>query len=302
MLNAVLGVLQLKEAIAKAGALIEAMEYIRRFRGRIVVVKLGGSVLDDLELQKKMLTDIAFMATVGMQPIIVHGGGKAITKAMSQAGLESVWVQGRRYTDERTLTIVEHTLVHNVNTPICETLKELNCHPTGLHSLGSSVLFAEILRLQGDDKRKLDVGLVGQMTDVNGHLLKTLCADGTIPVIAPIATDKTGRKLNINADSAAGQVAATLQAEKLVVVSDTHGIMADIKDQSSRISSLNEQQIKDMIEKKIITEPMFPKVEACINALDAGVKKTHIIDGRLEHSLLLEIYTDKGIGTQIVKN
>jgi acetylglutamate kinase len=160
-----------QEAIAKADALIEAMEYIRSFRGRAVVVKLGGSVLDDASLQKKLLSDVAFMATVGMQPIIVHGGGKAITSAMSAAGLEPVWVQGLRYTDERTLTIVEHTLVHKVNTPICQTLGELGCESMGLHSLSSCVLSAEPLRLAGEDGRKLDVGLVGRITEVNGELL-----------------------------------------------------------------------------------------------------------------------------------
>jgi acetylglutamate kinase len=291
-----------EEAIAKAGALIEAMEYIRQFRSRIVVVKLGGSVLDDTGLQKKMLTDVAFMATVGMQPIIVHGGGKAITKAMNEAGLEPVWVQGRRYTDERTLTIAEHTLVHKVNTPICETLTNLGCKPMGLHSLSSCVLFAETLRLNGEDGRKLDLGAVGQIIEVNGNLLKTLCADGTIPVIASVAKDKTGGKLNVNADSAAGKVAAAVQAEKLVVVSDTHGIRTNIDDPNSWVSSLDEAKIKEMIDTGVITGAMFPKVEACITALDAGVKKAHIIDGRIEHSLLLEIYTDKGVGTQIIKN
>lgn len=291
----------MEEAIAKAGALIEAMEYIRRFNSRIVVVKLGGSVLDDTGLQKKMLTDIAFMATVGIWPVIVHGGGKAITKAMSQAGIEPVWIQGRRYTDERTLTIAEHTLVHQVNTPICQTLTDLNCQVAALHSLSSCVLFAEPLRLAGEGGRKIDLGFVGQMTEVNAHMLKTFCQASTIPVIAPIALDKGGGKLNVNADSVAGEIAAAVGAEKLVVVSDTHGIRTDIDDPDSWVSSLNEAQIKDMIEAGVITGPMFPKIEACITALDAGVKKAHIIDGRIEHSLLLEIYTNKGVGTQIVK-
>jgi acetylglutamate kinase len=292
----------MEEAIAKAGALIEAMEYIRRFRERIVVVKLGGSVLDDTSLQKELLTDIAFMATVGMRPIIVHGGGKAITRAMNEAGLEPVWVQGRRYTDERTLRIAEHTLVHKINTPICETLAELGCEPMGLHSLGSCALFAETLRLAGEDGRKLDVGLVGKVVDVNGQLLRKLCVDGTIPVIASVAKDKAGGKLNVNADSAAGKVAAEVVAEKLVVVSDTHGIRTDLDDPESWVSSLNEKQIKEMIDAGIITDAMFPKVEACMTALDARVSKAHIIDGRIPHSLLLEIYTDKGIGTQIIKS
>jgi len=291
-----------EEAIAKAGALIEAMEYIRQFRGRIVVVKLGGSVLDDTALQKKLLTDIAFMATVGMRPVIVHGGGKAITRAMNDAGLEAQWVQGRRYTDARTLTIVEHTLVHKINTPMCEMLTELGCEPMGLHSLSSCVLYGETLRLDGEDGRKIDLGLVGRVASVNSQLLIKLCADGTIPVIASIAKDKTGGNLNVNADSAAGKVAAEVLSEKLVVVSDTHGIRTNLEDPNSWISSLNEKQIKEMIDDGIITDAMFPKVEACLMALEAGVKKAHIIDGRIPHSLLLEIYTDKGIGTQIVRN
>jgi len=291
-----------EEAIAKAGALIEAMEYIRGFRGRIMVVKLGGSVLEDACLQKKLLTDVAFMATVGMQPIIVHGGGKAITKAMNEAGLEPVWVQGRRYTDERTINIAEHTLVHKVNDPICQILTELGCKPMGLHSLSSCALFAEPLRLVSKDGRKLDLGLVGRISNVNADLLRTLCSSGTIPVVASVAIDKAGGKLNVNADSAAGKVAAAVVAEKLVVVSDTHGIRTNIDDPESWVSSLDEEQIKDMIDAGVITNAMLPKVEACLTALDGGVKKAHIIDGRIEHSLLLEIYTVRGVGTEIVKN
>ncbi len=291
----------MQEAIAKAAALVEGMEYIRAFRGRIVVVKLGGSVLDDPAAQRNLLTDVAFMATVGMRPIIVHGGGKAITRAMNEAGLEPVWVQGRRYTDQRTLNIAEHTLVYKTNVPICQTLEDLGCNAMGLHSLSSCVLLAETLRLPGPEGRKLDLGLVGKVIDVNGKLLKTLCADGTIPVIASVAMDKAGGKLNVNADSAAGKVAAAVAAEKLVMVSDTHGIRRDINDPESWISSLNEAQIKEMIDAGVITDAMFPKVEACLTALEAGVGKAHIIDGRIAHSLLLEIYTDKGIGTEIIR-
>lgn len=292
----------MKEAIAKARSLIEAMEYIRKFRNRIVVVKLGGSVLDDEVLQKKLLADVAFMDTVGIQTIIVHGGGKAITNAMEQAGLEAVWVQGRRYTDQRTLTIAEHTLVHKVNYPICETLTNLGCKPMGLHSLSSCVLIAKKLHLQGESGRKLDVGQVGEISEINTHLLKTLCATGTIPVVAPVAQGESGGKLNVNADSAAGMVAAAVKAEKLVVVSDTHGILMDINDPDSHISSANQDQIDEMIKNGIISGAMLPKVESCLTALNGGAKKAHIIDGRIEHSLLLEIYTAKGIGTEIKAN
>lgn len=288
----------MQKAVVKADALIEAMEYIRQFIGRVVVVKLGGSVLEEAALQKKLLTDIAFMATVGIRPVIVHGGGKMITKAMKDAGLEPQWVQGQRYTDERIMTIVEHTLVHKINTPLCEMLTELACDVMGLHSLSSCVLFAELLRLTGKDGRKIDLGLVGEITGINAHLLKTLCAAGTIPVIASVACDRTGGKLNVNADTAAGKVAAAVKAEKLVVVSDTHGIRTGAE---SFVSTVNEQEIKDMIQKAVITAGMMPKVQACLTALDGGVAKAHIIDGRIPHSLLLEIYTDKGIGTQIIK-
>jgi acetylglutamate kinase len=291
-----------EQAIAKASALVEAMQYIRRFHEKIVVVKLGGSVLDDEAAQRNLLTDVAFMATVGMQPIIVHGGGKAINRAMNDAGLEPVWVQGRRYTDQRTLNIVESVLVHSVNEPICKTLEELGCPTMGLHTLSSCVLTAEVLRLPGEDGRKIDLGLVGKVVEVNAKLLHTLCREGTVPVISSTAMDRNGGKLNVNADTAAGKVAAAVVAEKLVMVSDTHGIRRDMNDPESWISSLNEAQIKEMIDAGIITDAMFPKVEACLTALEAGVRKAHIIDGRIDHSLLLEIYTEKGIGTEIVRN
>lgn len=291
----------MKRAIEKAKALVEAMEYIRLFRGKIVVVKLGGSVLDEPQLQKKLLTDVVFMATVGIRPILVHGGGKAITKAMDESGLEPQWVNGRRYTDEHTMAIVEHTLIHDINASICETIKQLGCDAMGLHSLSSCVLFAEPLRMTDSQGRKIDLGLVGDVKTVNSQLLKTLCASETIPVIAPVAIDRGGGKLNVNADSAAGKVAAAVEAEKFVSVSDTNGILKDVNDPESGVSSATEDQIKQMIESGIITEGMLPKVEACLIALDGGVKKAHIIDGRIQHSLLLEIYTEEGIGTQIVK-
>jgi acetylglutamate kinase len=290
-----------KKAIEKAKALVEAMEYIRLFRDKIVVVKLGGSVIDEPKQQQKMLTDIVFMATVGIRCVLVHGGGKAITKAMNESGLEPQWINGRRYTDEHTMAIVEHTLIHDINASICETIKQLGCDAMGLHSLSSCVLFAEPLQMTDSQGRKIDLGLVGEVKTVNGQLLKTLCASGTIPVIAPVAIDRSGGKLNVNADSAAGKVAAAVEAEKFVSVSDTNGILKDVNDPESNISSATEEEIKQMIASGIITEGMLPKVEACLIALDGGVKKAHIIDGRIQHSLLLEIYTEEGVGTQIIK-
>jgi acetylglutamate kinase len=290
------------EAINKANSLVEALEYIRRFRGRVVVIKLGGSLMEADPIQKDILTDIVFMATVGMQPILVHGGGKSISKAMTQAGIEPVFVQGRRYTDQRTLAIAEHVLINEINNGIVRTINELGVPAMGLHSLSSCVLSAEPMRLEGPEGRKIDIGLVGNVTRVNGHLLKVLCDSGTIPVIAPIALDRAGGKLNVNADSAAGKVAETIQADKLVMMSDTHGIYADPKDAGTQLSRLNRAEVDKLIADGTISAGMLPKVQACLGALQGGVGRTHIIDGSFPHSLLLEIYTDKGVGTLITND
>jgi acetylglutamate kinase len=289
------------KAIAKAEALIEALNYIRQFRGRMVVVKLGGSLMETDQSQKELLKDAVFLATVGMQPILVHGGGKSISAAMDKAGIEPHFVQGFRYTDERTLAIAEHVLVNEINRQIVATINELGGHAMGLHSLSSCVLFAQPKRLEGDGGRQLDIGLVGDITEVNAHLLTVLCQAGTIPVIATIARDQAGGKLNVNADSAAGEVAAAVTAEKLVMMSDTHGVFSDQDDPDTHLSRLSEAKVKKLIADGIIHGGMLPKVEACLKAIEGGVGKAHIIDGSFPHSLLLEIYTDKGVGTLITK-
>ncbi|MCK4850029.1 MAG: acetylglutamate kinase [Phycisphaerae bacterium] len=289
------------EAIAKAQALIEALNYIRKFRGRIVVVKIGGAVMDTPAALDGLLADVVFMATVGMQPIVVHGGGKAISAAMAEAGLEVNFVQGQRYTDERALSVAEHVLVNRINAHIVETVVRSGSSAIGMHSLASCVLLAERLFLEGDEGQRIDIGLVGEVTKVQSQVLHALCQAGTIPVIAPIARDRSGGKLNVNADLAAGKIAAAVKAEKLVMVSDTHGVRTVADDPDSLAASLTEQQLRDLAESGVITAGMKPKVQACLEALAAGVGKAHIIDGRLDHSLLLEIYTDKGVGTEILK-
>jgi len=291
----------MQQAINKADALIEALGYIRRFKGRIVVVKLGGSLMETDQSQRELLKDVVFMATVGMQPILVHGGGKSISAAMKKAGLEPMFVQGRRYTDERTLAIAEHGRVNEIHKSIVDTINSLGARAMGLHALSSCVLKAEQMRLPGPNGRQIDIGLVGDVTCVNGELLRTLCQAGTIPVIAPIARDRAGGKLNVNADTAAGKIAEAVKAEKLVMMSDTHGIFGDLNDPGTHFSKLNKAKVKQLIQKGIITEGMLPKVEACFRALDAGAKRTHIINGSFPHSLLLEIYTNKGVGTLITK-
>jgi len=288
----------MEEAIAKAQTLIEALGYIQRFAGKLVVVKMGGSVMDDDRAMKDLLTDIVFMNTVGMRPVVVHGGGKAISKAMEQRGLEVQFVQGRRYTDQRTLTVVEHVLCNEINSQIVATIEALGSSAMGLHTLGSCVLFGERLFLE-EDGRKIDLGFVGRVTNVNARMIELLCQADTVPVLGPLARDRTGARLNCNADTAAGEVAAALKAEKLVVVSDTHGIRRDAADPDSMIPSAGEAEIRKMIDDGTISAGMLPKVEACLRALAAGVARTHIIDGRFAHSLLLEIFSDRGVGTLI---
>ena len=290
----------MQEAIAKANTLIEALEYIQRFRGKTVLIKIGGSIMDDPRDLEDMLTDVVFLNTVGLRPIIVHGGGKAISQAMEKRALEVQFVQGRRYTDQRTLTVVEHVLCSEINTHMVALIARLGASAMGLHTLSSGVLFGEKLFLETDG-RKVDLGFVGEVTQVNTKLIDLLCKSDTIPVIAPLARDKTGQKLNCNADTSAGAVAAAMKVSKLVFVSDTHGIRRDPDDPDSLISVLNEKEIEKMVTDGAISGGMLPKVEACQVGLDAGVEQAHIIDGQIPHSLLLEIFTEKGIGTLIQK-
>jgi acetylglutamate kinase len=242
--------------------------------------------------------DVHFMQSVGIHPVIVHGGGKAISRAMEDRGLEVQFVQGRRYTDSRAITVVEHVLCNEVNSNIVEILKSMDCDAMGLHTLSSCVLTAEKTFLN-EGGRKIDLGLVGHITEVNSKMIRLLCESSTIPVIAPLAKDPAGKKLNCNADTAAGETAAALHAEKFVCISDTHGIRSDPNDPDSFIPNITADQIHHRIEDGTISEGMLPKVEACLRALDGGVRRAHIIDGGLPHSLLLEIFSDRGVGTLI---
>lgn len=292
-------------AIEKAEALIEAHRYVRSFRDKIVVVKVGGSIQDDDQKMRALLADVSFMATVGMRPVIVHGGGKSITKATADAGIQARFVQGRRYTDRKTLEIAERILCHEINRELVDYLNATGSRAIGLHSMGSCVLFGDQLTLRdGATGGRVDLGYVGEVKEVNTVLIRALCEDGFVPVIAPVAISRGELdggvwKLNVNADTAAGTVAAALSAEKLVMCSDTHGIRTNPADPESYASTLTRLEVSAMVKKGTIGEGMLPKVEACVKALEAGVPKAHIIDGRIPHSLLLEIYTDDGIGTQI---
>lgn len=290
----------MESAIRKASVLIEALSYIRSFRDKITVIKLGGSAMEDPDAVTATLQDVVFMETVGMRPVLVHGGGKAIDRAMKAAGIVPTKIAGRRYTDEATLKIVADTLLNDINAGLVNQIRELGGHAVSLHTGGLQVLTGRKLAMADEQGHPIDLGRVGTVTGVNCDLITNICKADRVPVIPSLAYDDAGQWLNINADTAASAVALHLQAEKFVLMTDTSGILRDRKDASTLITHLDRAGIEELVNTKVIDSGMVPKVEACLDALRAGVKKTHIIDGRLKHSLLLEIYTDVGVGTEIV--
>ena len=289
------------EATRKAGVLIEALAWIRQFRDRYIVIKLGGSALEHPESVKSFLTDVIFLETVGMRPVVIHGGGKEISQAMKDAGIEPRWVQGRRYTDQQTLDIAARVLARDICTRLTDEITRQGGTAVGLSfASGKNVLIGEQLSLKSDSGEEIDLGLVGHVIDINREFLDTMTGVGTIPIIPCIAVNRDGQLLNVNGDTAAAAVARILKAEKLVFVSDVPGLLRDTDDPDSLISHIDVAEARGLIADGTISAGMIPKIEAALEALDAGVGKLHIIDGRRQHSLLLEIYSNKGIGTEIV--
>ncbi|MDR3632702.1 MAG: acetylglutamate kinase [Isosphaeraceae bacterium] len=289
-----------EEAIRKADVLIEALGYIRKFHGRFTVIKLGGSVMENPESLRALLVDVVFMQTVGMRPVVVHGGGKAITHAMEQAGLEAKFVQGRRYTDDATLAIVARVLAEEINADIVRHIVKFGGKASGLHHKTTECLFGRRLLLPDGQGGGIDLGRVGEVTEVDAQTIENLCLAGVVPVLPSLAEDDDEKLLNVNADTAAAAVAMALKADKLVFLTDTPGILRNRNEPESLIRGLTPDECRALIQQGVIDKGMIPKVEACLTSLEAGVRKTHIIDGRLRHSLLLEMYTDRGIGTEIV--
>ena len=292
--------MDIAEITAKARVLLEALPYIQDFRGSTFVVKYGGSFMDDPnpEVRNRVAVDIAFLAAVGIHVVVVHGGGKAITKAMAESGLKANFVNGMRVTDEATIKIVKRTLDEVVNKDVCAAITLAQGKPSGLP--GDSVLLCEKLTVD-DDGNKVDLGFVGDVTEVRVKVIKKELAEGLIPIISPVAEDKDGKPYNINADVAAGRVAAALNARRLVYMSDVPGLLSNPSDPSTLISTLKVSQVDGLKKTGVIDKGMRPKVASAVRALEEGVQRVHFIDGRLPHSLLLEIFTDKGIGTEIVQ-
>ncbi len=289
------------EAIQKADTLIEALGWIRRFRDKVTVIKLGGSVMEDENALRHVLVDIVFMETVGMRPVVVHGGGAAISRALDKAGIQPRFIQGRRFTDDATLKIVEEVLAYETNEGLARQIEELGGRAMNLNFRSTNVLFGERISLPGANGAAIDLGHVGKVTRVDRGVIENLCYAGQVPVIPSMAIDEqTGGKLNVNADTAATAVAQALGAEKLMYMSDVNGVRRDKNDPHSIIHSLTARQARELIENGSVEGGMIPKIEACLETLARGVRKVHIIDGRVRHSLLLEIYTTQGVGTEIV--
>ena len=292
--------IDISEVTAKAKVLLEALPYIQDFHGSTFVVKYGGSFMDDPDpiARTRVAYDIAFLAAVGINVVVVHGGGKAITRAMAESGLKANFVNGLRVTDEPTMAVVKRTLNEIVNKDVCDAITVAKGKPMGLP--GDSVLTCAKLE-EDDDGNKVDLGYVGDVTEVKIKVIKKEMAEGYIPVISPVAEGLDGKPYNVNADVAAGRVASALRARRLVYMSDVPGLLSAPPDPDSLISTLKSNQVDELKKKGIIDKGMRPKVGSAVRALEEGVQRVHFVDGRLPHSLLLEIFTDKGIGTEIVQ-
>lgn len=284
----------MESILEKAGVLIEALPYIRKFNNKKVVVKYGGSAMQDKELQMSVIKDVALLKLVGMQPIVVHGGGREISKWVSLLGNEPVFVEGFRVTDAETMEVAEMVL-NKVNKDLVQMLEQLGVKAAGICGKDGGMLKVDKKLVNGQD-----IGFVGNITEVDTSLIDTLIKEGFVPVIAPIGMDENYVPYNINADDAACAVAMAAGAEKLAFLTDIDGVLKDPDDKNSLISVLTLNDADALIEQGYIGGGMLPKLKNCIDAVREGVSRVHILDGRIPHSLLLEFFTDRGVGTAII--
>ena len=284
--------------------LVEALPYLSKFKNKTIVVKYGGNAMLNDELKNKVLQDIVFLQCAGMRPVVVHGGGPEITRMLMQAGKKSEFVSGLRVTDAESVGIAEMALVGKINTDLVARLNTLGGKAVGLNGKDATLIqakkhLADVY--ENGEVNLVDIGYVGNVEKVNTELIDVLLNAGFIPVIAPTGVGAQGETYNINADSVAGEIAGALKAEKLLVLTDVRGIYSDYRDENSFISTLTFEKAQELIIRGKIDGGMIPKVRDCITALSGGAKKTHIIDGRAEHTILMEILSDKGVGTEVVK-
>jgi len=292
------------ESADKIETLIEAMPYIRKYQNKTVVIKYGGHAMVNDELKKKVAQDIAFLQFSGLRPVVVHGGGPEITDMLKKLGKKSEFINGLRVTDGETVDIAEMVLVGKINTEVTATINMFGGKAIGLNGKDASLLRAEKILSEVKENgvsKEIDIGFVGAVTAVNAHLLSSLLDNDYIPIIAPIGVGENGETFNINADTVAGEIAAALHAEKLIMLTDVKGIFEDPKKPETFVSTLTFDKAYEMMMKGQIDGGMIPKVQACIHALNNMTNKAHIIDGRAPHSILMEIFTDKGSGTMVAK-
>lgn len=291
-------------ALEKASVLVEALPYIKKFHGSTVVIKYGGHAMINDDLKQAVLTDVVLMKYVGMHPVVIHGGGPEITGMLKRVDIDSRFVGGLRVTDRETMEIVEMVLVGKINKDIVARINSYGGRAVGLSGKDADLLMA--VKKQGRVRRPdgatdlVDIGYVGEITRVNPDIVATVIREGYIPVVAPVAVGSQGESYNVNADTAASALAAALKADKLIILTDVEGILEDRNDPGSLISTVTRAQVPGLVDRGVIDGGMIPKVECCVSALDGGVGTTHILDGRVPHSILLEIFTDKGIGTMVV--
>lgn len=281
------------------------MPYIKEFYGSTVVIKYGGHAMVNAELKKAVLTDVVLMKYVGMNPVLVHGGGPEITEMLKRFNIESKFLGGLRVTDKETMEVVEMVLVGKINKELVGHVNGFGGRAVGLSGADGDLLMAEKKpgKVRGIDGSidLVDIGYVGEITQVNPNIVDTVIKEGYIPVVAPVGIGEDGESYNINGDTVASALAVALKADKLIILTDVEGILGDRNDPSTLISPLTRNQVPELIKQGVIDGGMIPKVECCVKALDGGVKTTHILDGRLPHSLLLEVFTTKGIGTMVTK-
>lgn len=292
-----------KSNLDKANILIEALPYIQKFSGSIVVIKYGGHAMIDRALKEKVMLDILLLHTVGIRPVIVHGGGPEINSMLRRVGKESTFVQGLRVTDKETMEIAAMVLVGKLNTEIVSMLNGFGGKAVGLNGQDAHLLLADKkpMKLENEEGflEEVDLGYVGQVKKVSPGIITSLLDQGYIPVISPIAGGEDGESYNVNADTAAGIIAGALQADKFLLLTDVKGVLQDVKNPESLISVISREEVPTMVEEGILQGGMIPKVECAVNALERGAGTVHIIDGRQPHAILLELFTDGGIGTMI---
>lgn len=290
----------MKDIIKKAEILIEALPYIQALNGKTVVIKYGGSVMISEELKQSVMEDITLLKYIGVNPVVVHGGGPDINRTLKRLNVESEFVNGLRKTDSATMEIAQMVLVGKTNKEIVSLLNHMGGKAIGICGIDDNLIECEKLTMSSENGEEIDLGFVGKITKINPHILNALSQGPYIPVVAPIGVDKNGQSYNINADTVAAELACALKAEKLILLTDVEGIRLS-KDDPQILNALTINEVRKLIADNVIVDGMIPKVTGCIKALENGVKRTHIIDGRIPHCILLEMFTNKGIGTMIVK-